>query len=48
MFFPFSVEVSEMRGAHYLNRFFGGVGAEEQAGMSLEVRDDGAMVPASF
>jgi hypothetical protein len=37
-----------MRGVHYLNRFFGGVGAEKQAGMSLEVRDDGAMGPGKL
>ena len=28
-----------MRIVHYLNQFFGGIGAEEQAGTSLEVRD---------
>ena len=33
-----------MRVVHYLNQFFGGIGAEEQAGMGLEVRD-GAVGP---
>jgi glycine reductase len=47
MFFPLSGEVSEMRGVHYLNQFFGGVGAEEQAGMGLEIRD-GAMGPGKL
>src|SRR4029450_1249987 len=28
-----------MRVVHYLNQFFGGIGAEEQAGMGLEARD---------
>jgi glycine reductase complex component B subunit gamma len=28
-----------MRIIHYLNQFFGGIGAEEQAGVGLEVRD---------
>jgi glycine reductase len=28
-----------MRVVHYLNQFFGGIGAEEQAGVGLEVRD---------
>ena len=33
-----------MRVAHYLNQFFGGVGAEEHAGKGLEIRD-GAVGP---
>src|SRR2546427_8352228 len=33
-----------MRIAHYLNQFFGGIGAEEHAGKELEVRD-GAVGP---
>ena len=33
-----------MRIAHYLNQFFGGIGAEEYAGNSLEIRD-GAIGP---
>ena len=33
-----------MRIAHYLNQFFGGVGAEEHAAMGLEIRD-GAVGP---
>ena len=33
-----------MRIAHYLNQFFGGVGAEEHAGERLDVRD-GAVGP---
>jgi glycine reductase len=28
-----------MRVVHYLNQFFGGIGAEEQAGTPLEARD---------
>jgi betaine reductase len=36
-----------MRVVHYLNQFFGGVGAEEQAGMGLEVRD-GAVGPGKL
>jgi glycine reductase complex component B subunit gamma len=36
-----------MRVVHYLNQFFGGIGAEEQAGMPLEVRD-GAVGPAKL
>jgi len=28
-----------MRVVHYLNQFFGGIGAEEQAGIPLEARD---------
>jgi betaine reductase len=31
-------EVLKMRIVHYLNQFFGGIGGEEKAGMSLEVR----------
>ena len=34
-----------MRVVHYLNQFFGGIGAEEHAGVGLEVRD-GAVGPA--
>jgi glycine reductase complex component B subunit gamma len=37
----------EMRIAHYLNQFFGGVGAEEHAGRSLEIRD-GAVGPGKL
>src|SRR4029453_5585829 len=33
-----------MRVAHYVNQFFGGIGAEEHAGQSLEIRD-GAVGP---
>jgi len=33
-----------MRVAHYLNQFFGGIGAEEHAGKNLEIRD-GAVGP---
>ncbi len=33
-----------MRVAHYLNQFFGGVGAEEHAGKGLEIHD-GAVGP---
>jgi len=33
-----------MRVVHYLNQFFGGIGAEEQAGVGLEARD-GAVGP---
>jgi Glycine/sarcosine/betaine reductase selenoprotein B (GRDB) len=36
-----------MRVIHYLNQFFGGIGAEEQAGMGLEVRD-GAVGPGKL
>jgi len=36
-----------MRIAHYLNQFFGGVGAEEHAGRSLEIRD-GAVGPGKL
>ena len=36
-----------MRVVHYLNQFFGGVGAEEQAGMGLEARD-GAVGPGKL
>lgn len=36
-----------MRIAHYLNQFFGGVGAEEQAGAGLEMRD-GAVGPGKL
>jgi glycine reductase complex component B subunit gamma len=36
-----------MRVVHYLNQFFGGIGAEEQAGMGLEVRD-GAVGPGKL
>src|SRR6266536_1217545 len=41
------VEVSKMRVVHYLNQFFGGIGAEEQAGTGLEVRD-GAVGPGKL
>jgi betaine reductase len=37
----------EMRVVHYLNQFFGGIGAEEQAGMGLEARD-GALGPGKL
>jgi betaine reductase len=37
----------EMRIAHYLNQFFGGIGAEEQAGATLEIRD-GAVGPGKL
>ena len=33
-----------MRVVHYLNQFFGGIGAEEHAGKGLEFRD-GAVGP---
>ena len=36
-----------MRVAHYLNQFFGGIGAEEHAGHSLEIRD-GAVGPGKL
>lgn len=36
-----------MRIAHYLNQFFGGIGAEEHAGKSLEIRD-GAVGPGKL
>src|ERR1041385_6891256 len=36
-----------MRIAHYLNQFFGGIGAEEHAGKELEIRD-GAIGPAKL
>ena len=36
-----------MRVVHYLNQFFGGIGAEEQAGMGLEARD-GALGPGKL
>jgi glycine reductase complex component B subunit gamma len=36
-----------MRVIHYLNQFFGGIGAEEQAGVGLEVRD-GAVGPGKL
>jgi glycine reductase complex component B subunit gamma len=36
-----------MRVAHYLNQFFGGIGAEEHAGNKLEVRD-GALGPGKL
>jgi len=36
-----------MRIVHYLNQFFGGIGAEEQAGSALEVRD-GAVGPGKL
>src|SRR4030095_12407545 len=36
-----------MRVVHYLNQFFGGIGAEEQAGMGLEARD-GAVGPGKL
>ena len=36
-----------MRIVHYLNQFFGGIGAEEQAGSSLEIRD-GAVGPGKL
>lgn len=36
-----------MRIAHYLNQFFGGVGAEEHAGIGLEIRD-GAVGPGKL
>jgi glycine reductase complex component B subunit gamma len=37
----------EMRVVHYLNQFFGGIGAEEQAGMGLEARN-GAVGPGKL
>src|SRR5499433_4054372 len=37
----------EMRVIHYLNQFFGGIGAEEQAGVGLEARD-GAVGPGKL
>jgi len=36
-----------MRIIHYLNQFFGGIGAEEQAGSALEIRD-GAVGPGKL
>jgi glycine reductase complex component B subunit gamma len=36
-----------MRIAHYLNQFFGGIGAEEHAGKGLEIRD-GAIGPGKL
>jgi glycine reductase complex component B subunit gamma len=36
-----------MRIAHYLNQFFGGIGAEEHAGQGLEIRD-GAVGPGKL
>ncbi len=36
-----------MRVVHYLNQFFGGIGAEEQAGMGLEARN-GAVGPGKL
>src|SRR5947209_2645460 len=36
-----------MRVVHYLNQFFGGIGAEEQAGIGLEARD-GAVGPGKL
>jgi glycine reductase len=36
-----------MRIAHYLNQFFGGIGAEEEAGRGLEIRD-GAVGPGKL
>ncbi len=36
-----------MQIAHYLNQFFGGIGAEEHAGMGLEIRD-GAVGPGKL
>jgi betaine reductase len=36
-----------MRIAHYLNQFFGGIGAEEHAGRALEIRE-GAVGPAKL
>jgi len=36
-----------MKVIHYLNQFFGGIGAEEQAGVGLEFRD-GAVGPAKL
>lgn len=36
-----------MRIAHYLNQFFGGIGAEEHAGKGLEIRD-GAVGPGKL
>jgi glycine reductase len=36
-----------MRVVHYLNQFFGGLGGEEQAGISLQVRD-GAVGPGKL
>jgi glycine reductase complex component B subunit gamma len=36
-----------MRVVHYLNQFFGGIGAEEQAGVGLEIRD-GAVGPGKL
>ena len=36
-----------MRIAHYLNQFFGGIGAEEHAGKDLEIRD-GAVGPGKL
>src|SRR5262249_6186253 len=37
----------EMRVIHYLNQFFGGIGAEEQAGVGLEACD-GAVGPGKL
>ncbi|HEY7089315.1 MAG TPA: glycine/sarcosine/betaine reductase selenoprotein B family protein, partial [Tepidisphaeraceae bacterium] len=36
-----------MRVAHYLNQFFGGIGAEEHAGKGLEIRT-GAVGPGKL
>jgi glycine reductase complex component B subunit gamma len=36
-----------MRVVHYLNQFFGGIGAEEKAGMGLEARE-GAVGPGKL
>ncbi len=36
-----------MRVVHYLNQFFGGIGAEEQAGVGLEIRE-GAVGPGKL
>ena len=36
-----------MRVVHYLNQFFGGIGAEEQAGVGLEVHN-GAVGPGKL
>src|SRR5215475_7082001 len=37
----------EMRAIHYLNQFFGGIGAEEQAGVGFEARN-GAVGPGKL
>ena len=40
-------EEMPMRIAHYLNQFFGGIGAEEQAAAPLEIRE-GAVGPGKL